>query len=1530
MDGNNFDGGFDGSVAIVGMAVRVPGASNLEEFWQNLARGTESITFFSREELLASDVNEAALSDPHYVKASPMIADPDKFDAEYFNYSPRETVFIDPQHRAFLECSVDALEAAGCDPGSYGGSIGVFAGSGLNTYQISLMTAFQQELRSSGALQSMFLQGNDKDYLSTRVSYKLNLRGPSITVQTACSTSLVAVHLACQSILSGECDMALAGGVSLRHYSKGGYHFIEGGMLSPDGHCRPFDAAAKGTIFGDGVGVVVLKKLDRALADRDPIRAVIRGSAINNDGSGKVGYAAPSVNGQAAVIMEAQAMAGVTPESIGYIEAHGTGTELGDPIEIAALSQVFGVATQRKNFCAIGSVKSNIGHLNTAAGVIGLVKTVLSLERAHLPASLNFNTPNPKIDFANSPFYVNTTLTPWDSGKSRLAGVNSFGVGGTNAHVVLEEPPAIASDPSRRQWHTLLVTGRSPAVLDAASQQLADHLRDRGEDSLPDIAHTLATGRRFHRFCRAIVCDSASSAETALRTKNPARTVAGERRTQAASVAFMFPGQGSQRVRMGWQLYQEERRFREEMDRCLEILAPRLSFNLRDIIFPPAENDEEAASRLNDTEVAQPAIFAVSYALAKLWMSNGVQPRALIGHSIGEIVAACIAGVFPLETALSIVAVRGKLMQALPRGSMLAAAASAAAVRPYVQENISIAAVNAAASCVLSGPTEAIADLEQSLLKNGIVSSRLRTSHAFHSNMMQCAVPAFVQAIDGFEFSAPAIPFISNVTGTWISEHEATSPEYWGRQLRETVRFADGIRTLLQGEVTTFLEVGPGRSLAGLVSQREDEGKSPTLVSSLPFKGPGSGEIEDFGRARAQLWLDGSPVRWDELYAGEERRKLALPSYPFDRKRYWIEPNSDRVAARSRPTRTGAAFLIPSWKRVAPRIGRKDGSAPGNWLVFCSDDDLSRAFVEKVRACGADPAIVTIGDQFEQVDDLTFALAPDNPGHFAALMTRLASLGRSPDRVVYLWSALPGQPPASRLQPDLGLSFHGLLHLVQALDRTSGNRVEVAAVTVDTEEVIGGETVSPVAAIARGPCFVGTVECEKVFCRYVDLSSADAGLLSSTMDRLVQDLAAASAGGLVAYRHGQAWIRIYERAELGETPPSAGLLKEGGIYLITGGLGDLGLALAKAFAERARAKLVLLSRTKLPAEESWDQYMAAADTDDRIALVIGHLREIKAAGAEVLTAAVDVSDEPAMRAVAEQVAARFGPLDGVVHAAGIGGSGPLAFTNAESTRHVLRPKVEGTLVLDQVFGRPDLDFFVLFSSVSALSGYIGHVDYSAANAFLDAFASSWASSPRNVVSINWDAWNEIGMAKKKAVPEQLRGAHAKALQSGIQTEQGIDALFRILNTGLRQVVVAKRSGPWADASVSEPSSDAGSPTQTSDTTASKTPDEVSRHPRPDLSVSYAAPNTELEQIVAEIWANLLKLDRVGIHDDFFELGGHSLLALQMIPRLRDRFQVEISPRDLFAASTVHEAAQILEEKLITEIEQLEPGTEQVA
>ena len=1341
-------------IAIIGLACRVPGAADDAEFWRNLAAGVESIEPSKLADQAALGVPEHWLKDPYFVPVSAGVADIECLDAAFFDMSAAEAELRDPQHRLFLELAYTALEDSGYDAERFPGEIGVYGGSGEDAYQW-LNTRRDPKAFAAAAPLGLAISSHT-DYVATFTSFKLNLRGPSLTVHTACSTSLVAIHLACESLRNGECDIALGGAVNIDLPLGWGYMYFDGAIYSPDGHTRAFDANAAGTMWSDGGGIVVLKRLTDALADGDHVRAVILGNAINNDGRDKVGFTAPSQEGQAAVVAQALGIAGVDPRTISYVEAHGTGTAIGDPIEVAALSSVYRRYCADQGWCGIGSVKTNIGHLGPAAGVAGVIKTVLAMEHGLIPQSLNFETPNPKIDFAASPFYVSRESTPWESDQGRRrAGVSSFGVGGTNAHVVMEEAPARMRERGRPQARLIRLSARTGTALDATAQRLAGALAADDRDlDLADVAYTLRTGRRELPHRLAVVAADPDDAAAAL--ASPRRRITGKARPASPQVAFMFPGQGAQYPGMGSQLYRAEPVFRAAMDECAAGLTTMLDEDLREIIFAP---DGEAT--LKRTAITQPALFTIEYALARLWQSWGVEPAAMVGHSIGEFVAAALAGVYSLPDALRVVAARGRLMQRMAPGAMLAVRMDEPALRARLPEELAIAAVNGPGACVVSGPAEFVAGFARQLDHGGVGSRRLVTSHAFHSPMMEPALAEFRAVVDGVRLQTPQLGFLSNVTGEWITATAATDPSYWASQLVEPVRFGHCLATLLANDGWLLLECGPGSQLCGLARLQPSAGQA-TTVASLPGPADRRKDAEVLLAAVGQLWTAGVPL--DEGRSGEPHLRVSLPSYPWERKPYWIKPGSgaqlEAAPAPATDLPVDAWFAVPAWQQLPPLGAAASLDCP--CLVFADPDGPSGAVLGMTDAGGA--VRVRPGEAFGRDPDGGYTIRPAERADYDALIADLAPAGL-PSRIVHAW-ALDAPPVAGTLDAAWRAqdrTFFSLLNLVQALAGHNDRAIHLDILTAGACDVTGTDLVRPQHATVAGIVKVAPLELPWLSVRHIDTdpgqdlgagSRAGSRAARQLLAELADETAGAAGGtGQIALRAGRRWRLTYEQLKSIVDVPGGPGLREGGVYVITGGLGGIGITLAEHLATRTRARLVLVSRSGLPRD--------VGPAARRAIAAIGRMEQ---SGAEVLVLAEDVATADGALRVREAAVERFGRVDGIVHAAGVPGGGMAEVKERSAAEQVMLPKLLGTLALREAFGDLDLDFVVLCSSVTAIAGGFGQVDYCAANSFLDAHARSSAHDHgwrARVVSANWGGWRDVGMAAEVAAPAAFR-----ALQRG--------------------------------------------------------------------------------------------------------------------------------------------------------------------
>jgi len=1375
-------------VAVIGMAGRFPGARNVSEFWANLRGGVESIKRFTDEELLAAGEAPEALSDPAYVKAWPVLADIERYDAAFFGHSPRDAAIMDPQHRFFFETAWEALESAGYVGADYPGPVGVFAACGMNMYMMHHLVKNQELMETVGEWLVRHT-ANDMNFLATRVSYELDLRGPSMNVQTACSSALVAIHVAAQSLLSGECDLALAGGSAMSLPQDRGYFYREGEILSPDGHCRAFDAGARGTLFGSGVGCVVLKRLADAVADGDDVLAVLRGSAINNDGAAKVGYLAPSVDGQARVIAEALAIAGVSPETITYVEAHGTGTSIGDPIEVAALTQAYRAATARSGYCAIGSAKPNIGHLGEAAGVAGFIKAVLALSHKEIPPSLNYESPNPQIDFPSTPFFVNAKLREWSApGGPRRAGVTALGAGGTNVHVILEEAPLAAPSGPSRPVELLVLSAKTRAALDASTVNLARHLRESPGLKLADVAHTLQRGRKAFAHRRTLVCREREEAMVALETLDPKRVASGFHERGAPSVVFMFPGGGAQYPGMGADLYASEAVYRKVIDDCARCVQPDLGVDLRALLLAGPTGAEAATTRLERPSLALPALFATSLATATLLLSWGVEPAAMIGHSAGEYVAACLAGVLSPEDGMGLVALRGRLFETLPEGAMLSVALTPEDARAYLGAELSLAAINAPELCVASGPVASIARMEDALRAREIECARIHIGVAAHSPMLDPILAELEARCRKIRFEPPARPYVSNLTGTWITEAEAVDPTYWVKHLRNTVRFADGIATILAEPGRVLVEVGPGRTLSSL--GRQQPRKAVTSLSTLRHPKEEGSDVAFLLGAIGKLWLTGVPIDWKGFREGERRRRVPLPTYPFEQQRFWIERGSGMARAKERPPslrkRADVAewFHLPSWRRsLVPVPRRPDDAQRPVYLVFADGAGVAAHLLPRLDA----GAIVTVspGHGFGRTGEHAYTLDPGERADYDALVADLQRRRLMPQRIVHLWTLTARSPfwaigahrPGAALagfEKRQELYFYSLLFLAQAV-ATHPDPIELTIVSNNLQQIAGETELQAEKATLLGPCRVIPRELPGIATRSVDVVLPTSGSWQEErlLDQLTGELSATPEDSIIAYRGADRWIQSFDPVRL--DPAQSPWVRLGGVYLIAGGLGGLGLELAAHIAGAARTKLVLVGRGALPARSTWASYLTTHDASDGTSRKIRKIEAIEALGSEVMTASADVTEREQMEKVVAEAKRRFGAIRGVFHAAGTLNDVLIELRPPDTASQVVDTKVKGALVLDAVLGDSELDFFVLFSSVSSILGLPGQVDYTAANAFLDAFARQLtARGKTRAISINWSAWQEIGMAA--ALSAQRASPPAPATKPGAHPllERGAD------------------------------------------------------------------------------------------------------------------------------------------------------------
>lgn len=1329
-----------GRIAIVGIAGRFSGAETVGDLWRMLSEGREATTWLDDDALLKAGASPEDIADPNYVKAAMVLPNMEMFDAGFFGFSPREAQILDPQHRHFLETCWEALEDAAHVPRKFAGSIGVFGGCGMQAYMADHLMP-NKSLRDSVGMFLLRHTGNDKDFLTTRVSYLLDLKGPSIGVQTACSTSLVAVHIACQSLMAGECDMALAGGVSIELPHRQGYIAAEGEILSPTGHCAAFDDDSKGTLFGSGAAVVVLRRLEDAIADGDNIRAVILGTAVNNDGASKAGYLAPSVEGQARAAEEAVAIAGVEPSSVDYIEAHGTGTVIGDPIELEALRQAYGQDT-RPGTIGIGSIKTNIGHLDTAAGTSSLIKVVMSLEHELIPPSLNFKTPNSRFAFAESPFAVASAPRAWRRGpRPRRAGVNSLGVGGTNAHVVIEEGPALPAAGTPPEWegaHLFTLSAKSDASLDRLAAKWQAFAADTSRPlDLASAAFTTAVGRETFDKRLAVVARTQAELAEVLAGRRQRRLAKGAAARAKPRLVFMFPGGGAQYAGAGRGLYRSNATFREAADTCLALM-PTEACGLGPLLFGDEAKAPDAGDRLEHPLLSVLAVFTLSYAYSRAWASLGIVPAAVIGHSAGDYAAAVVAGVMRLEDAIGLVAERGRIFSELPPGAMLSVNLPEAELARRIGAGLDIAVANAPELTVASGPVPAIEQLAFELERDGIDSTRVRIGVAAHSRMLDSHLARFRQRLDAIRLSAPTIPMISSLTGRWANPSDLADPQYWVRHLRETVRFGDGLATVLADPNCILLEVGPGRGLGSLARLITATTKPRAIIASARSAIETDDDTCLFTLAAGELWANGAEPDLARLRAPGTPRRIPVPTYAFERQRHWIERPAviDAPAPRHLPIGAEPAPREPKITRLAAMADwfstpvMIPESAPAvplpaagtSALIVAARSALADAIAADLERRGVKTLIATLAETTRLESDGAWQLDRSSPSGPADLVAAVERAGARPSYLLVLDPQTEPERAATATARFDRLS--GVLRAITLAGWDHPMRLAVATCGLLAAE--GETTLHPEAALLMGPTLVWPRETPGTSAVLVDLPLEPQSQVALAT-RIVDEALAASKAPLVALRPASRLVLRPKPVPTGEfTSHATPRLKQDGVYLVTGGFGGIGTLLVRYLRDTFDARLALVGRrpaSTLPP----DAQRLLVEQRDRIVWL-----------------EADVTDRSALARAIDAARIRFDRIDGVIHAAGIIDDAPLATKSADSVHAVLAPKVTGGENLHLLLPPGTIDLFAVFSSTSALLGPPGQIDYVAANAYLAALASS---RPDGLV-IDWGIWRDTGMASR--------------------------------------------------------------------------------------------------------------------------------------------------------------------------------------
>ncbi|CAM3219633.1 Polyketide synthase involved in xenocoumacin synthesis [Xenorhabdus nematophila ATCC 19061] len=1460
---NSFD------IAIVGMACNFPDATTPQMFWQNLISGKESIRKFTHEELIKNGYKEEEINDPNFVPAKAILKDYKSFDNNVFGYLKDEVDKMDPQCRLLHECCWHALEDAAYVPGETRDRVGLFAGTSFNLPWIS--NQLKQKLTPAEIFD--VVNWSLPESVITRIAYRLGLNGPVMSVHTACSTSLVAIHTACQSILSGDCDLALAGGVSISLPQESGYTYQKGMIRSADGHCRPFDADSGGTVGGNGVGILLLKLLDRALEDNDHIHAIIKGTSVNNDGQRKVGFTAPSIEGQIEVISNAQMLAGVEPEDISYIECHGTATEIGDPIEVTALARVF---QHSQHTCWLGAVKSNIGHLDEAAGIAGIIKTVMSLKNKQFAPTLHYKKPNDKLYLDETPFKVVDRPMEWavPEGKKRMAGVSSFGIGGTNAHIVLAEADRQENIPDDESPNVFLISAETPEALQNNQQNLLKVLKDSESYRLNDVAYVLQEGRKHLRYRKAFMGSTYQELCSALEraTTNPIKAKDAEQ-----NIVFMFPGQGAQYTNMALSLYENHSLFRSIVDSGLLLASEYLGESLRDKWFDHGNSDY-----LSQTQYAQPTIFIIEYALAHCLIDNGIKPSVLIGYSFGELVAATIADVFTLEDALKFVVRRGQLMQSLPTGAMLSIPLPASEVLSLCPEHIVIAIDNKD-SCVVSSDEKSIEEFSQILKKKRILTTPIKSKHAAHSSAMAEINKELLQILSGFTLSAPKTAIMSSVTGKILSETEVKSIQYWAEQAERTVCFVQGIENILNSSKHyVLLEVGVGRDLVNLVRRYTLPENAQAIIQLLPEDNKAATQPYLFWSGLGKIWQQGIKIQWDKVRPSSDCKRISLPGYAFDRSIYWPENanflhlfsgNNESVEAGQTPVikneNMSDWFYQSVWQQDVLKYSKQNKHAKTALLFRLGERSEQSTLYEQGLIKHYHKIIqVNIGAQCELEVGILSTLRALHVEDYENLF-KFLNKNEVPIEEIIIDCTGGNLAVNEQLASALYLikSHRSFCHVNKLTD--------ITLLVQNAREVCNEPDIDPRAAAMLAVSTVIRQEFHEVNCRAIDVGNPD----DCSAEILMREI---EAGGnkTVIYRNNRRWTEAF----LSYSPfmkDNISCLKKEGVYLLIGGRGFIGHTFSQYLATEYHAHLVISSRSKY--EYAGDQQW----------------QSVAEAAADLEFVQVDASDRVAMEKLINDMMAKYGCIDGIFYLAGLTDDASfrsISETEMEYIDSHLVSKQKGIMVLEQVLEPVDYDFCLVISSLAPILGGVGFYAYAAASAYLDAFVSQHnRKSPKTWALINWDGWE---LAEKDKINEKVGSSLSHLL---VTKNEGTSLLEDVLKYQERQAVVIStadinaRIAQWSAPSVH-------------DNEAEMQHEDYSV--RPDLDVEYVVPNSEIEAELVSIWQDFLRIKPIGLKDDFFELGGNSLKAITLLSRIHKNCKIDVSLTHFFKNPTIEDIVML--------------------
>ncbi len=1473
-------------IAIIGMSCHFPKSKNAMTFWENLKEGVDLVDTYTDKELEVYGVSKEMITNPNFQKIGSSIEDSENFDFSFFGYTQDEAKVMDPQIRLMHTQVWAALEDANIDANAFKGKTGLYLSAG-NSYNWITNVRINPNENIDPFLT---LKLSDGQFISSLISYKLNLTGPSLKIDTACSSSLTAIHLAYRNLLLRECDLAVAGGVSINTVDTKGYYYQEGMIFSKDGRCKPFDKDSSGIIGGEGLGVVVLKRLEEAIQDKDHIYGVIKSSAVNNDGNNKVGYTAPSVNGQSKCISTAYKFGGIDPKTVGFIEAHGTGTQLGDPIEISSLNKVF-----KKNLghkCAIGSVKSNMGHLDTAAGVAGFIKASLALKHKIIPPTLHFKENNPRIDFKSGPFYVNAKAEKWNRNTKEplRAGVSSLGIGGTNVHIVLEEAPDLVSGNFSRKYQLFLFSAKSQNSLNAYIEKMGGYIKENKDISLRDVAYTLKVGRTPFKERDFMICKDSKDAidQLGLIGRNNSQRITPAKR----EVVFMFSGQGSQFIEMGKTLYDEELFFKNIMDEGFSRLKHITSKDYKEIIGYDIENtfDPEA---INNTSHAQPLLFLLEYALSKLLMHWGIVPVNMIGHSLGEYTAACIAGVMSFEDALKIIVKRGELMSAIDEGDMIAVGTSIDVIRTLITPSLSVAAVNTKDSCTISGRSGDVADFIKILALKEIPYKLLHTSHAFHSEMMDSILTDFENELHKITLSKPQIPFVSNLSGKRITSQEAESAQYWVKHLRETVNFEKGIKTIVkENKENCFIEIGPGNALSNFCKQNLEFKNNNVITQTLSHPKKEEEDSYTLIKALGVLWTSGIDINWDHYYENEERKKVSIPTYCFEnfkfQSRIDVQKLYDKLGRVQNVDNNNCSdwFYSLNWKKSFKKPTVKTETCSDNYLLFTSNSLFINSFKQSLINDGNRVVEVIIGKEFVKEKKDLFKINPNALEDFNKLFSALENEEIFVNQVICNWAW-----PNTYDKLDYTNVFNHHLNICKSLIRyRSEEKKKLTFISDYQNDIFGDEKININQLAAESIAKISSHEHPLLFSNSIDVAQETTDKF--VVDQIIEEVKGNYEDTDIAYRNRHKWVPFYEKTEI-KSELQQDFISQEKTYLVTGGLGNVGAILTAHLCDTYNVKVILIGRSMLPSKEQWNTLDHFEDKNKSISRKVNELIEHHKKKRKVEYYSVNISDEKKLRDTIEQIEEAHGNISGIIHAAGTSDHDTFKFVEEiddETVKRHFDPKVSGTLNLYNVFKSRSLDFVWITSSLSTALGGLTYGTYVGANKYIDKFVLSKKEELSNWVCVNLDGIGENGISN-----EQLINIFEQSIKLDHHTQ-----LF--ISIGDLNEKIEKQKHQL-------------------ESTVNSIENEQIVVDRPAIQVKYTPPVTTIQKELCAIWESFFGYDSIGVYDDFFELGGDSLKAMTIIKRINKVFKASINLKDFFSKPTIDQLS--VEIELIQDLSNLQ-------